>query len=87
MKFCEKCGNEIMEEAVVCPNCGCAVGREAKKQEVSYDDCVKKAATTNIISVVVIAVAVICWLFVNMWVGAILCLVAEFIAISSNSKV
>lgn len=23
--FCSKCGKEIMNEAVVCPNCGCAV--------------------------------------------------------------
>ena len=23
--FCAKCGKEIMDEAVVCPNCGCAV--------------------------------------------------------------
>ncbi len=22
--FCSKCGKEIMDEAVVCPNCGCA---------------------------------------------------------------
>ena len=25
MKYCEKCGKEIMDEAVVCPGCGCAV--------------------------------------------------------------
>lgn len=25
MKFCSKCGKEIMDEAVVCTNCGCAV--------------------------------------------------------------
>ena len=25
MKFCSKCGKELCEEAVVCPNCGCAV--------------------------------------------------------------
>ena len=24
MKFCTKCGKEIMDEAVICPNCGCA---------------------------------------------------------------
>ena len=23
--FCTKCGKEIMDEAVICPNCGCAV--------------------------------------------------------------
>ena len=25
MKFCSKCGKEILEEAVICPGCGCAV--------------------------------------------------------------
>lgn len=25
MKFCQKCGKEIMDEAVVCPGCGCSV--------------------------------------------------------------
>lgn len=24
--FCSKCGAEIMEEAVICPKCGCLVG-------------------------------------------------------------
>lgn len=24
MKYCSKCGKELMEEAVVCPGCGCA---------------------------------------------------------------
>ncbi|MBR0235728.1 MAG: zinc-ribbon domain-containing protein [Clostridia bacterium] len=25
MKYCTKCGAELMDEAVVCPKCGCAV--------------------------------------------------------------
>ena len=33
MKYCEKCGKEIMEEEVVCPGCGCAVVKEIKKQK------------------------------------------------------
>lgn len=24
MKYCEKCGNELVDEAVACTNCGCA---------------------------------------------------------------
>ena len=88
MKFCSKCGKEIMDEAVVCPSCGCAVERElTKNKEVSYDDCVKNAATTNIIRAVVIALGIVAGLFINMWLGAILCLVAELIALSPNSKV
>lgn len=26
MKYCSKCGKEIIDEAVVCPGCGCAQG-------------------------------------------------------------
>lgn len=26
MKYCEHCGNQLVDEAVVCPKCGCAVG-------------------------------------------------------------
>ena len=34
MKYCQKCGNEIMDEAVICPKCGCATGAlESKKAE------------------------------------------------------
>ncbi len=25
MKFCQKCGKELLDEAVICPNCGCTV--------------------------------------------------------------
>ena len=25
MKYCSKCGNQLMDEAVICPSCGCAV--------------------------------------------------------------
>ena len=28
MKFCQKCGKEIMDEAVICPGCGCSVVQE-----------------------------------------------------------
>lgn len=25
MKYCSKCGHQIMDEAIICPNCGCGV--------------------------------------------------------------
>lgn len=25
MKYCSKCGNELLDDAVICPKCGCAV--------------------------------------------------------------
>lgn len=86
MKFCSKCGKEIMEAAVVCPGCGCPVTGEATKKEASYDDCVKAAATTNIISAVVLAIGVLCALFVNVWLGVVLCLASELVAVTPNTK-
>lgn len=26
MKYCSHCGNELFDEAVICPKCGCAIG-------------------------------------------------------------
>ena len=26
MKYCSKCGNELFDEAVICPKCGCSTG-------------------------------------------------------------
>ncbi len=38
MKYCQKCGKEIMDEAVVCPSCGCSVANSEIKN-------VRKAST------------------------------------------
>lgn len=37
MKFCSKCGKEILDEAIVCPNCGCAVVNPATPQQIKDD--------------------------------------------------
>ena len=91
MKYCSKCGKELLDEAVICMGCGCAVEQAQVKKninkEMSYNDCVKDAAKTNIISGIILAVGVICGLFVSILIGAILCLVAEIVAIIPNSKV
>ncbi len=33
MKYCTKCGNELVDEAVVCPKCGCAAETKAIKKD------------------------------------------------------
>ena len=35
MKFCQHCGKEIMDEAVVCTGCGCAVNHSSVNQSTS----------------------------------------------------
>ncbi len=38
MKFCSKCGKEIVDEAIVCPNCGCAVAYGGAKSVVNIGE-------------------------------------------------
>ena len=34
MKYCEKCGNQLLDEAIMCPKCGCAVaGKQPTKEQ------------------------------------------------------
>ena len=47
MKYCSKCGKEILDEAIVCPNCGCGVSsrgvQEYADDQVSVGLCVLAA--------------------------------------------
>lgn len=36
MKYCQKCGKELMDEAVICPGCGCSV--ETVKAKTAIED-------------------------------------------------
>ena len=35
MKFCSKCGKELMDEAVVCTGCGCAVANAPQAMQTA----------------------------------------------------
>ena len=37
MKFCQKCGKEIMDEAVICPNCGCQTDSQYQTSNTEID--------------------------------------------------
>ncbi len=86
MKFCEKCGKEIMDEAVICPNCGCPVASKSKENVVTYDDCVCGAVTTNIIAAILLVLGVVCGLFFNALIGCALCLASEFVSLIPTTK-
>ena len=38
MKFCQHCGKELLDEAVICPGCGCSV--QPNKQAAEVDQSV-----------------------------------------------
>lgn len=35
MKYCTKCGNELFDEAVMCPKCGCVAEAPKPSKEIS----------------------------------------------------
>ena len=38
MKYCDKCGAEMLDEAVMCVKCGNTVGAEGKAKEIVYNE-------------------------------------------------
>lgn len=43
MKFCSHCGKELLDEAVICTGCGCAVGgQQAQVQQPVYQQSVQQ---------------------------------------------
>lgn len=45
--YCKKCGNEIFDEAVICPKCGCST-----KEEVAVTEKPKTKAKINVMCLV-----------------------------------
>ena len=39
MKYCQQCGSQLVDQAVVCPNCGCAVQAPVSQQEDKPSTC------------------------------------------------
>lgn len=55
MKYCAKCGKEVMDEAVICPNCGCAVQSEATPTKIAVPKRAKNAKIFGILSILLLA--------------------------------
>ena len=60
MKFCSKCGKEIMDEAVVCIHCGCQVAptdTSASKKSISPNSNPTRKVVGTIIGIAAIVIA------------------------------
>ena len=62
MKYCEKCGNELLDEAVMCPKCGCSAGKS--QTEKQRDEQAKNQTKGALLILAGIAVIVIFFLLV-----------------------
>lgn len=82
MKYCEKCGAELLDEAVVCPKCGCAV--ESKKAEPAVP--AKKPGTAGLVLGIVGAVlAGLSWVIFGFIFG-LAALIVGIVGIVQSAK-
>lgn len=77
--FCSKCGNEVLDEAVICPKCGCMLKDE--KMTVSTDNKQKVSKAPVIFGILGIVFA---WLFAL--VGHVLSIIGIVLGIKEYSK-
>lgn len=59
MKFCQHCGKEILDEAVICPGCGCSVQATNSPQVAEVDESV--SAGLVILAVLIPLFGIIYW--------------------------
>ncbi len=60
MKFCGKCGKEILDEAVICPHCGCNVTNPAQSAQPAEPITERQKASTS--SIVLGIIGIVCGL-------------------------
>lgn len=57
VKYCEKCGNELFDEAIMCPKCGNAAGKSQTDKQ--RDEQAKNQAKSAILILAGIAILVV----------------------------
>ena len=96
MKYCEKCGKEIIDEKMGCTECNkpevelndeSIPSEENGLHNDAYFQLIKNAKITNIIGIALLPIAILFAFIFNGFSGAVLCLVAECIALLPKTKV
>ena len=85
-KFCQKCGKELLDAAVMCPGCGSTIDSAPAPKVVSYDAPVKSAGITLAISIALLVLGATVGLTVDSLIGAVVCLAAELVALIPNTR-
>ena len=52
--FCRQCGKEIMDEAVICPSCGCSTQRAAVTSQGMIPSSARTAQILGIVAIVLL---------------------------------
>ncbi|MBO5066017.1 MAG: hypothetical protein J6D06_07895 [Clostridia bacterium] len=96
MKYCEKCGKEIIDENMGCTECNkpevelndeSILNEENGLHNDAYFQLIKNAKITNIIGIALLPIAILFAFIFNGFSGAVLCFVAECIALLPKTKV
>lgn len=53
MKYCQKCGKELYDEAVVCPGCGCSAETRTGSKSHSVAEVVNSVLTLNVAAIII----------------------------------
>lgn len=64
MKYCGKCGHQVVDDAVVCTNCGCAIKSTGKTQSENPPEA-KADPGLIILSISIPLAGVILWIAKN----------------------
>ena len=58
--FCQKCGKEVLDDAVICPFCGCAIKKDSINKTVNTEGDNLNIALL-ILSIIIPIVGIILW--------------------------
>jgi uncharacterized membrane protein YvbJ len=72
MKYCSHCGKELLDEAVVCPNCGCPVENYQQQNQTYNQQTYQSYSGLSIVGLI--------FSFISPLIGLILSIVANNIA-------
>lgn len=72
MKYCSRCGNQLADEAVICPQCGCAAGGAVQNKSESNSD--------------IMAILGFVFSFITALVGLVLSVIAYKSAVAEDNK-
>src|SRR5690554_1624521 len=95
MKYCSKCGNELVDDAVICTKCGCMVETKrtvevkSEKKEVnnSQNSSNANAIFSLIMGIISIIFATICiWSFVQVYFFTLFVLLTSILGLYFGIK-
>ena len=71
MKYCSKCGNELMDEAVLCTKCGCLIEMQQQVNQQTNSGVKEKSADNKEFGWASLVVAIIGFVATIIWVAEI----------------